>query len=159
MHNSLDTVLNVGLIVSIIDTIHPLEELNRLLPYFSQFRLTRNRIVQTSTQITDLVRHLLVRFKVWDFSRESKSSSFLLFCRFRVRCLNATSGTLYKTEVILSISVTASESAWYNFLGLSFILALTAKWLTILRINSTLSFYSLISSDISLWGSYFCASQ
>lgn len=37
--------------------------------------------------------------------------------------------------------------------------ALTAKRLTMLRMNSTRSFSSLMSSEMSLWGSYFCASQ
>ena len=56
-------------------------------------------------------------------------------------------------------SGTDYESAWYNFLGLSFILALTANKLTMLFINSTLSFSSLMSSEMSDCGSYFCASQ
>ena len=81
-HNGSDAVFNVVLVGSVVDAAHPVQKLYGLLTNLPQFGLSGDGIVQSCTQIANLIGLRLVGLEIGDLGREGEGGCFLLFRGF-----------------------------------------------------------------------------
>jgi hypothetical protein len=67
LDDGLDAGLNVCLIIAVADSVHSVEELKSLDSHLAKLWLSRDRIVESGTQLADLVGKLFVLLEVCHF--------------------------------------------------------------------------------------------
>ena len=86
-HDSLDAILDVSLVSSVIDSTHAIKKFNSLRSHLSKIRLSRNCVIESGSQVANLIGLNFMGLEVGNLSGKSKSSCLFFLSGFGVRGL------------------------------------------------------------------------